>query len=848
MKSHTLRTLLILAFMISLMFACGPKSGTTVSPIEGPTSEVSPQLTPKDQFPNAEIINDEGGPVAITGEVNYTNLFFTEGVAEPIIILEDQAGFVDRDRNFIFPSDSQVLGQITSDFYASPFTYSLTLPMVPKGSLRDVDHDGEDDTGLMIFAVAYWTNMWGDPYLERRDQYGGGWSGAYASTLVSDDRDNYLEIYGGKYIIYAPDDQQGFPGGFGDDGKLFTADDPIVQIPQGWTVVDLDSDPFTFDRSREPDIELLEPESTALDDFSEMSYTESFDAMLQKMRTEYAFTDYKGINWTALGDEFYPLFEQAEVARDPELYSLALRDFLWSIPDGHVGMSFSLLAPQFRTEIAGGLGFAIQELDNGRVIVYYLLENGPAENSGIEFGAELLEIDGKSIGEVISENIPWSSPFSTEHNKRLEQLLYAIRFPLGTEVEIKYKNPGSPAATDSLIVAPEFESYIFSEPYSSLTGFELPVEFELLDSGFGYVKVTDFFDNEVLTIQLWERMIQNLIDNNVPGLILDLRMNTGGSGYLADQLAAYFFDDELVTGNTSYYDNSTGEFYTDTGDEDIFIPPREDLRYHGTLVALVGPTCSSACEFFAYDLTLQDRTKIVGQYPTAGLGGSIEKFVMPEDIEVTFTIGRAIDSDGNIHIEGKGVVPDVRVPVNEQTVYAVYRDEEDVVLDKGIEIVAKPRGAGITPEGSPRIGTDEEVQAALQSAPLLDDLAQEVYDETLLEPSTLIFNIPLGRSREVLWAALWCASPDMFYQNWEDITLEMTLNGENIPINRFLMGDVPSGGQMCRFYITALFDWPIGEHVLITEMVFTSQLDDGVLDQLYAAGSRFFEYHVYVNE
>lgn len=844
MMNHTQRTLFLLAFLTSLLLACGPKNGTP----EEPTKVQILQPTPISQFPSVEITNDEGGAVAITGEVNYTNLFFTAGVAEPIIILEDQAGFVDRDRNFIFPPDSQVLGQITSDFYTSPFTYSLALPMVPKGSLRDVDQDGEEDTGLMIFAVAYWTNIWGDPYLEKRDQYGGGWSGAYASTLISDDRDTYLEVYGGKYIIYAPDNQQGFPSSFGEDEELFTSDDPIVQVPQGWTVVDLNTDPFIFDRSTEPEIELLEPESTALDDFSEMGYTEAFNAMLEKIRTEYAFTNYKGIDWNALADEFYPLFGQAESARNPTLYSQALRDFLWSIPDGHVGLSFSLLASQFRTEVAGGLGIAIQELDDDRVIVYYLLENSRADNAGIEFGAEILAINGKSIGDAISENVPWSSPFSTDHAMRLEQLRYAIRFPIGTEVEIEYKNPGAAATSARLIVSPEFESYNFSSPFASTTGIELPVEFELLDSGFGYVKITDFFDNEVLTIQLWERMIQDLIEGDVPGLIIDLRMNGGGSGYLADQMAAYFFDDELITGNTSYYDNSTGEFQSDPGDQDTFFLPREDLRYHGNLVALVGPSCASACEFFAYNLTLQGRATIIGQYPTAGLGGSIEKFIMPEEVEVTFTIGRAIDADGNIHIEGVGVEPDVRVPVNEATVYAVYLNHEDVVLDRGIEVVSTPRGAGITPEGPPRIGSDEEVQTALQSAPLLDDLALEIYEDMLFEPSTLIYNVPLGRSREVLWAALWCTSPEMLNQNWENITIVMTLDGENIPLNRFLTGDAPSGGQICRFYVTALFDWPIGEHVLITEMIFSAQLDDGVQDQLFAPGSRLYEYHVYVNE
>jgi hypothetical protein len=149
----------------------------------------------------------QGGPKIITGEVSYTNSFFTAGVAEPEVILEDETGFVTRNRKFLIPVQSQVLGEITSDFNTSPFTYSLSLPAEPNGTLNDVNHDGKSDKGVMVFAVAYWTNTWGDPYLERRDQGGGGWSSAYASTKVSQDRDSYLEVYGGKYLVYAPDAQ-----------------------------------------------------------------------------------------------------------------------------------------------------------------------------------------------------------------------------------------------------------------------------------------------------------------------------------------------------------------------------------------------------------------------------------------------------------------------------------------------------------------------------------------------------------------------------------------------------------------------------------------------------------------
>ncbi|MBX3015003.1 MAG: PDZ domain-containing protein [Caldilineaceae bacterium] len=620
-------------------------------------------------MPPAPIVNDEGGAVAVSGVVTYTNAFFTTGVAAPMVILEDQAGFVDRNEGFLFPKESQTLGQITSDFYTSPFSYTIALPIEPQASLRDVDQDGEEDTGVMIYAVAYWTNIFGDPFLEERDLYGGGWSTAYASTRVSDKVSMKREIVGGKYLVYAPDDQQGFPAGFGEDDLLFTEDDPIVGLPQGYTVVDMDTDPFTFDRSRTPKIDLIEPAGAALADFSAMSYSEAFDAMIEKMRREYAFTDYKDIDWDAKIAEFRPRFVEAEEKQDATAYLTALRDFAWSIPDGHV--SGPALGQDYTLAISGGLGIAIRELDDGRVIVNFLLADSPAAAAGIQERAEILAINGEPISDVISNTVAWSAPFSTEHFKRLQQLRYVTRFPVGSQVELTFRNPGeTEAQTVALEAIAERESFSFSSFNAGRTGFEQPVEYRLLDEGYGYAKIYSFADNDLLSVQLWERMIRTLNAAQVPGLIIDMRQNGGGSGFLADQMAAYFFDEPLELGNTGHYNEETGDFFFDDRTIDRFYPPAEDLRYHGKVAVLIGPNCNSACEFFTYDMTVQDRAAVVGQYPTAGLGGSVEQFRMPEGQRMQFTVGRAVDMNGEIHIEGKGVPPTVKVPVDEETLFS----------------------------------------------------------------------------------------------------------------------------------------------------------------------------------
>ena len=626
----------------------------------------------------AQIINDEGGPVIVTGQLTYTNALFTSGVDDPLIILEDQAGFIDRDEYYILPLESQVLAQFTTDFYSSPVSYSLSLPQVPGGALRDVDNDGDDDIGVMVFSIAHWTNKFGDRFLEERDLYGGGWSTAYASTRASTDPDTRLEIIGGKFIIYAPVAEQGFPAGFGDDGLLFTEDDPIVTVPQGYSVVDMDEEPFVFDRSARPVIDLHEPENAAINDFADLSYSQAFAAMVELFRKEYAYTELYELDWDALNEIYSPRFAEAEAEEDSAAYGLAMRDFLWEIPDGHVGMPLDLVYDLFRDETDGGLGISLAELDDDRIVVSFLHEGSPAANAGMQLGTEILAWDGGSIEDAMQREFVWAhQALSTEHTLRLQQLRYVTRFPLDTEVEVTFRNPESEEEqTVTMDVIAEHSSFTQSSFFAGIDGWELPVEFEVLPSGYGYVAIYSFNDNERLTVQLWERMIQTFIEQDVDGVIVDMRNNGGGSGFLADQFGAYFYQEEHILGYSASYNETTDDFYLDPRSEDRFILPPEELRYDGEVAVIIAPGCFSACEFFSYNLTIDDRAAIVGHYPTGGLGGAIDDFLMPEDMTIRFTVTRAVDAEQNIHIEARGVAPTVSVPVTFESLF----EEGDLLL------------------------------------------------------------------------------------------------------------------------------------------------------------------------
>ena len=116
--------------------------------------------------------------------------------------------------------------------------------------------------------------------------------------------------------------------------------------------------------------------------------------------------------------------------------------------------------------------------------------DSPADRAGIERGAVILTWNGQPIDEYVDSIVPFSSPFSSEHVRRLQQLRYATRASVGSEVEVTFQNPGDTAIKTALITADvESESFRVSSFNIGRTGTELPVEFRLLDNGLGYVKI-----------------------------------------------------------------------------------------------------------------------------------------------------------------------------------------------------------------------------------------------------------------------------------------------------------------------------------------------------------------------
>jgi C-terminal processing protease CtpA/Prc len=665
-RRHAL--ILVFAALAVATFACTLPS-REASPTPPPTPTQAPTPIPMPDVQPGEA--DPNEPVLIRGTIPFTSPFFINSIAEPFVLLEDEAGFVARDREFEFPLSGQVIGPVdlVDD---QTLSYTLPLPSVPTGTLLDVDNDNEIDQGVMIFAVAYWSNTWGDPFLEARD--GTGWSNAYTSATTDPNRED--EITGGILVIWAPDEEQEFPSGFGPDEMLFTEDDPVTLVPAGYSIVDLDQEPFHFYKEPQPEITLLEGE-VAVNDYSDLDYEAAFDALFEKSSREYPFTEEKGIDWDDLYDEFSERVSNAQ--NDNDFYR-AIRDFTYAVPDGHVGLSFN--ADVFFEERGGGLGVVLTELTDGRVIATQVLSGFAADNAGIEEGAEILTWNGRAVTEAVSQIQPYFGPFSTGHHERVEQVNYLTRMPPGERVDILFQNPRAASPEEQTLTSTvEYDSLFATISSFNFDELELPIEGEVIDgTGIGYVTIKTFSDDYNLLARLWERYIENLIDNEIPALIIDLRVNGGGSGGLALDFVEYFFDEEHVLSQRLYYNDISGEFETRGLPARIKPGP---LHYQGAIAVLVSPDCASACEGFTYAITQDSRAIVVGHFPTAGMYGEVGRgqYDLPAEISLQFPTGRPETPDGELLIEGVGIIPDILVPVTEASALGTT----DAVLQAAID-------------------------------------------------------------------------------------------------------------------------------------------------------------------
>jgi C-terminal processing protease CtpA/Prc len=85
-------------------------------------------------------------------------------------------------------------------------------------------------------------------------------------------------------------------------------------------------------------------------------------------------------------------------------------------------------------------------------------------------------------------------------------------------------------------------------------------------------------------------------------------------------------------------------------------------------------------------MSLREDVLVIGHSPSAGAYGEVGRgqYDLPTDLSMQFPTGRSEDMDGNLLIEGVGVMPDIRVPVTRESALG----QVDAVLEAAIEALS----------------------------------------------------------------------------------------------------------------------------------------------------------------
>ena len=646
----------------------------------------------------ASLTRDEGGPIRLLAVLGEGLSGQARSGRAVVALLDRSVYFVQRHSAFFAPSQGQVI--VTPKTGTS--TLALDLPTNPIGTVFDLSSGraSSEGRGVRIYALSVHADV---PL--RRDRRALDAIEQHALQQASSvqmewprNPQDILEPIGGKLLVHATDAGVAFPSGFGVDGKLFTKDDPMVSLPRGYTVVTLDPRGFTFDRSREVVMSFHPVMPTSHIDLSRLGYADALQAFCSLMSERYPYRDVRRIDWLAILSEFTSVAAQAASGKDATGYARIyaeigqrLRDGQYAVrlADGtdmrHVQRRDRGLSAQ--RQWRGDFSVSIPRLwlsPEGRGWVTDVAPNSPAAMAGLRPGAEVLEVDGESLARHVERYSALSSR-GTELGRRLDALTLSL---VGKDsLRLLVRQDGR----DQHI---ELRRFSDTDPppdptiaIDSLAAFQFR---SAKGNDFGYIGLNSFADTSN-KLDNWEQALASLSKGKIPGLVVDLRGNTGGGYELVAHFLASFFSYDSPLLPQAYaqrqLDPASKVWRTRGG---LGLPPqlplfaRDDVRFAGRLVLLTDRDCSGSCEIFASWLQRAGRAQVIGTDITAGAVGHNTRVTLPGGVNVEVPIVAELMASGETYIDGKGIEPNLRVPIDRDFVNRII-DRGDPVLDVAVQ-------------------------------------------------------------------------------------------------------------------------------------------------------------------
>ena len=269
-----------------------------------------------------------------------------------------------------------------------------------------------------------------------------------------------------------------------------------------------------------------------------------------------------------------------------------------------------------------GIGVTIQPSEEPAGLeVVQVTAGGPAEAAGIQVFDVIVEAEGQNSSEI-----------------GMEETRNIIRGEAGTQVQLTINRQG--------------ETLEFTVTREKI---DVPVAtYEVLDSGYGLITISNF-DSKCAHETI--AAIEELMEQNVKGIVFDVRFNPGGYKHELVEVLDYILPEGPLFRSETY----DGKTETDTSDAGhIEIP----------MAVLVNGDSYSAAEFFAAALQEYDYAIVVGE-KTCGKGYFQNTITLSDGSAVALSVGKYF-TPNCVSLAGVGITPDVTVEVDEDTYAAIY--------------------------------------------------------------------------------------------------------------------------------------------------------------------------------
>jgi carboxyl-terminal processing protease len=278
------------------------------------------------------------------------------------------------------------------------------------------------------------------------------------------------------------------------------------------------------------------------------------------------------------------------------------------------------------------------------------MPGSPAEKAGLKAGDQVTAIDGQDMS-------------STPPDVAVTRILG----PAGTSVHLTILRQGSAKplevdVTRAKIDVPSVVSKMLTQDGQRIA----------------YIQLTTFGESTAADLT---SALHNLLPQKPAGIVLDLRNNGGGYLTSAVDVVSQFVDQGTVLIEQSG-DGTRQTYNVNPG----------GLATQMPLVVLVNGGTASAAEITAGAMQDHGRGQLVG---TTTYGkGSVQNWIPLTDNAgaVRITVAHWLTPNGHL-IQGKGLTPDVVVPMSDQDT----ANGKDPQLDKAVQILLQKVTATVTP-------------------------------------------------------------------------------------------------------------------------------------------------------